>query len=58
MFALQQLDSTEFNIFSLGAGEEMELEREYTVFHRSSSSAASVLLLWRNNCHFQTLMHP
>lgn len=57
MFALQQLNSTEFNVISLGAGEEMQLERERRAFHGSSSSAASVFLLWRNNSQLQTLTH-
>lgn len=46
MIALQQLNATEFNIIMLfPLVQEMELESEHTTFHRSSSSAASVLML-------------
>lgn len=57
MIALQQVNATEFNIIMLfPLVQEMELGSEHTTFHRSSSSAASVLMLFVD-FHTSVSMH-
>lgn len=57
MIALQQLNATEFNIIMLFLLlQETELESEHRTFHRSSSSAASVLLVFVDS-HTSVSMH-